>query len=85
MSQGSRCSLTGDRSPEVLARADDLFQGVLYKIQRQIYDVYGALELMVWPVHQSKLKVDCRSHATIPTDERTIRIRVDAVGKCRQV
>ena len=41
------CSLGGSRLPDALARADVLFQTVLQKVQKQVYEVYGAIELMV--------------------------------------
>ncbi|KAK1922815.1 hypothetical protein DB88DRAFT_371134 [Papiliotrema laurentii] len=40
------CSLGGSRLPDALARADVLFQTVLQKVQKQVYEVYGAIELM---------------------------------------
>lgn len=62
----SPCRLAGNRSPGALARADTLFNGVLHRVQKQVYEVYGAVELMVSDKQLFRgLTTDCRASSTV--------------------
>jgi hypothetical protein len=81
--------LAGNRSPGALARADSLFNGVLHRVQKQVYEVYGAIELMVGKFVASYrpfervsriLTKDCGPPSAVRANEGTLLFCMDALG-----